>query len=86
VAGHRLAGAVIAALLDPTAQLLDRRRGRIEGQRGGLRNRVGVDAQHARPVPEDLLDDCLLRRVVQTPDVQDDRLVSWGERGGHTVI
>ena len=48
VAGHRLAGAVVAALLDPAAQLLDRRLRRVEGDRRGLRDRVGVDRDHAR--------------------------------------
>ena len=60
VAGDRLAGAVIAALLDPAAQLLDRRLRGVEGHRRGLRDRVGLDGEHARPVPEHLLDDRLL--------------------------
>ena len=76
VAGRRLAGAVVAAVLDPAAQLLDRRRGRVERDRGGLRDGIGLDGEHARPVAEHLLDDRLLGRVVQAADVQDDRVGS----------
>ena len=68
---HRLAGAVIAALLDPLPQPGDGRLLRVEGHRRGLRDRVGVDREHARPVAEDALDDRLLAGVVQPADVQD---------------
>jgi hypothetical protein len=49
VTRHRSAGAVVAALLDPAAQLLDRRRVGVELDRGRLRDRVCVDFEHTRP-------------------------------------
>ena len=85
VAGDRLAGAVIAALLHPSAQVLDRGLRGVEGHRRGLRNRVGVDGEHARPVAQRVLDDRLLGGVVQAADVQDRGLLGWSGRGAHGV-
>ena len=73
----RLAGAVIAALLHPAAQVLDRGRVRIERHGRGLRDRVRLDTEHTGAPAEHLLDDRLLARVLQAADVQDDRVGSW---------
>jgi hypothetical protein len=43
---HRLAGTVVAALLDPAAELGGIRAGGVEDDVGGLRHRVGLDCQH----------------------------------------
>ena len=85
VARDRLAGAVIAALLHPSAQMLDRGLRGVEGHRRGLRNRVGVDGEHARPVAQRVLDDRLLGGVVQAADVQDRGLLGSSGRGAHGV-
>ena len=74
VAGYRLAGAVVAALLDPALKVCDRGVRRVEGDRGGLGDGIGLDREHARPTAQDLLDDRLLTGVKRAADVQDDRL------------
>ena len=48
VTGDRPAGAMLAALLHPDAQLRDRGPGGLEGHRRGLRDGIGIDGQHAR--------------------------------------
>jgi hypothetical protein len=73
VARNRAAGAVIAALLDPALQRLDRGRPWLvlDGRR--LCNRVRLDSENAGSSPEHLLDDRLLARIVKAADVQDCR-------------
>jgi len=66
---HRLAGAVIAAFLDPTPKAGDGGLLGVERDRRGLRDRVGVDFEHARAVAKDALDDRLLAGVLQLTDV-----------------
>src|SRR5262245_3460372 len=73
VAGHRAAGAVVAALLDPPRQLLDARLTGVEGNRRRLGDRVGLDHEYSGPPTENLLDDRLLARVVEPADVEHDR-------------
>src|SRR6266516_5958633 len=68
---HRAAGAVVAAFLDPAAELLDRGDRRVEDDRGRLRDRVRLDREHARLRAELALDDRLLRGVVEPADMQD---------------
>ena len=51
VARRRLAGAVVAALLHPAAQVLDGGRARVERHGRGLRDRVGVDSEHPGAPP-----------------------------------
>jgi hypothetical protein len=71
VAGHGLAGAVVAALLDPFPQRRQARLARIEGHRGRLRDRIRLHPGDARAVRQHALDDALLARVMQAADVQD---------------
>ena len=70
VARHRAPGAVVAAVLDPARELLQRSHRGVVGHGGGLRRGVRVDRQHARPAPEDALDDRLLAGVVEAADVE----------------
>jgi hypothetical protein len=82
VAGDRLAGAVIAALAHPPAQFGDRGEIRVEGDRCGLGDRVGVNRDDAGAVTQHSLNDALLGRVLQPADVQDD--LGWlGCRRAH---
>jgi hypothetical protein len=60
VAGHGLSGAVVAALLDPAAQVGNGGLRRVEGDARGLGNGVRVDRQYAWPATERVLDDRLL--------------------------
>ena len=60
VAGHRLAGAVVAALLDPAGQVGDGRVRGVEGDGCGLRDGVRVDGEYARAAAERMLDHHLL--------------------------
>ena len=70
---HRLPGAVIAAVLYPVTQAGDGRLRRVERHARGLRDRVGVDLEHAGTVGEHALHHRLLARVVQPTDMQDRR-------------
>ena len=58
---------MVAALLDPARELLDRGRGRVVLDRRRLRDRVRLDLEHAGAAAEHLLDDGLLARVVEPP-------------------
>src|SRR5512132_647997 len=78
VARNRAAGAVVAALLDPLLQRLDRRRLRVVLNRRRLRDRVCVHAGDARTVCQYPLDDGLLGGVVEIADVQDRRRLATG--------
>ncbi len=86
VTGHRTAGAVEAALLDPLAERFDRRRGRVILDRRRLRDRIGVDGDDAGAVFEHALDDRLLRGVVQATDVEDDGPVAVRRRRCHQRV
>jgi hypothetical protein len=71
VPGSRAASAVVAALLDPMGELLDRRHLWVEFDGCRLRDWVRVNGDHAGPSAEHPLDDALLRGVVEVADVQD---------------
>ena len=84
VAGHRLAGAVVAALLAPSA-----RRSSTEVCAGSKvtvavwATGLASTASTPGPVAEHLLDDGLLAGVVQAADVQDRRLIRGCGGGAH---
>jgi hypothetical protein len=67
---------VIATLLNPRAELGDRRLVGVEHDSRGLRDWVRLDRDDAGAAGEHMLDDSLLRPVMQTPDVQDRGLSS----------
>ena len=69
VAGHRLAGAVHSALLDP-ARSPRPRSGRVIRHGCGLSDRVCLNGEDTGPRSERMLDHRLLRGVVQAADVQ----------------
>src|SRR5262249_9067437 len=71
--------AVVPALADPVAQLAHRRQRRIEHDRRGLGDRIGVDARHTWATNEDRFDACLLARPLHAPDVEDDCLAHQSE-------
>src|SRR5439155_15247731 len=70
---HRQAVTVIAALLDPAPQVAQRCRLLIKRHRGGLRNRVRINPDNARPSGQDTLDHELFVREIESRYIQDRR-------------
>ena len=79
---HRLAGAVVTALLDPPPQLSDRRLRGVVGDRRRLRHRIGFHQPDPGPTAEEPLYHRLLAGPVQPAYVQDGR---HGFAGGRLV-
>ena len=84
VLGHRLAAAVVSAILDPAAQRRNAADGRIEGHGGALGNRIHRDRMHAGEPSECRLDDVLLGGPLQTSGLQDDGLATRSV--GHVMV
>jgi hypothetical protein len=70
MAGRRASGAVVAAVVHPRAELLDAGRVGVIDDGRRLGDRVGIRREHTRPATQDLLDDVLLRGVMQPADMQ----------------
>ena len=69
---HRPAGAVVAALLDPAAELCHVRTSGVVGDVGRLSDRIRLDCQHARPGAKCFLNHRVLAAPVDAPCVEDD--------------